>query len=86
LTEYKNVFTGIGRLPGTSSIQIDSNHTPVVHPPRRIPVAMQDKVTQELQNMEKAGIITKVNKPTSYVNSMAAFRQSAHCYRSQRPK
>ena len=68
--EYSDLFYGIGRLPGKHKIHIDHNITPVVHPPRRLPITMRDKVKDELSHMVKEGIIRKVKKPTSWVNSM----------------
>ena len=68
--EYSDLFQGIGHLPGKHKIHIDPNVTPVVHPPRRIPISMRDKVKDELSRMVKEGIIKKVTKPTSWVNSM----------------
>ena len=68
--EYLDLFQGIGHLPGKHKIHIDPNVTPVVHPPRRIPISMRDKVKHELSRMVKEGIIKKVTKPTSWVNSM----------------
>ena len=67
--EYSEIH-GIGRLPGKHKIHIDHNVTPVVHPPRRLPITMRDKVKDELSRMVKEGIIKKVKKPTSWVNSM----------------
>ena len=69
-TEYSDLFEGIGHLPGKHKIHVDPNVTPVVHPPRRIPISMRDKVKDELSRMEREGIIKKVTKPTSWVNSM----------------
>ena len=68
--DYSDVFKGIGCLPGKHKIHIDSTVTPVIHPPRRIPVSMRDKVKNELSRMVKEGIIKRVKKPTSWVNSM----------------
>ena len=42
--DYSDVFNGIGCLPGKHKIHIDSSVTPVIHPTRRIPVSMRDKV------------------------------------------
>ena len=35
------------------------NGTPVQKPPRRVPIAMKDKIKQELDSMEAQGIISK---------------------------
>ena len=38
LSPFADVFHGIGCLPGEYSISLDRNVSPVVHPPRRVPV------------------------------------------------
>jgi hypothetical protein len=76
LSEYPKLFKGIGRLEGEVSIKVDSSFTPVVHPPGRVPVALQEKVKQELHRMEHAGIIEKVNTPTRWVNSMVVVSKA----------
>ena len=43
-TEYSDLLEGIGHLPGKHKIHVDPNVTHVVHPPRRIPIYMRDKV------------------------------------------
>ena len=42
------IYLLLGHLPGKHKIHIDPNVTPVVHPPRRIPISMRDKVRNEL--------------------------------------
>lgn len=46
----------IGCLPGQHHIQIDHTVKPVVHAPRKIPVALRDRVVEELHRMEKMGV------------------------------
>ncbi len=48
---------------------------PVVHPPRRLPVALIDQVQEKLDNMVKDDIIAKVDQPTDWVSSMLAVRK-----------
>ncbi len=60
LSEYADVFKGIGMFSGECTIQVDPNAKPVVHPPRRVPVALRDMLKQELDRMEENSIITKV--------------------------
>ncbi|VDI06080.1 Hypothetical predicted protein [Mytilus galloprovincialis] len=67
---YADSFKGIGCIPGEHSIQIDSTVKPVVHAPRKIPIAIKDKVKEELQRMEQNEIIVKQTEPTPWVNSM----------------
>ena len=69
-TEYLDLFHGIGRFPGKHKIYIEPTLPPVVHPFRQLPISMTDTVKNELSRMVKEGIIKKVKKPTSWVNSM----------------
>ena len=64
ISEYNDLFVGIGCLPGDDRIVIDKSVSPVVHPPRKIPVAMKSRVKEELDRMEKLDIIEKETKPT----------------------
>ena len=45
---------------------------PVAQPHRRIPFHMRKKVEQELENLEKQGIIEKVEGPTPWVSPLVA--------------
>ena len=71
--EYENLFDGIGTLPGEYKIEIDDHASPTIHPPRRIPHMLKDKVEDELKHMEKMGVITKVEQLTKWVNPMVMF-------------
>ncbi|XP_048236731.1 uncharacterized protein K02A2.6-like [Haliotis rufescens] len=70
LAEYADVFEGIGLFPGKCTIHIDPSAIPVVHPPRKVPVALRERLKHELDRMEKSNIITKVDEPTEWVNSL----------------
>ena len=59
LKGYDDLFTGLGCLPGEHTIEIDRSYTPVVHPPRRVPLALKEQIKEELQRMEDAGVIVK---------------------------
>ena len=39
LDEYKDAFEGLGHIPGEYHIVTDDAVSPLVHPPRRVPVA-----------------------------------------------
>ncbi|XP_046857694.1 uncharacterized protein K02A2.6-like [Xenia sp. Carnegie-2017] len=68
--KYSKCFDGLGRISDPYHIKIKPNATPVVHPPRKIPSALRERVHNELTDMESKGIIKKVNEPTAWVNSM----------------
>ena len=71
MQKYANVFTGLGRLEKPYHIKVDPTVTPDVNPPRTIPAALRDRVKTELEDMEKRGVIRKVEELTDWVSSMA---------------
>lgn len=71
LSEYKEVFKGIGLFPGECDIRIDEKETPVVNPPRQISFALREKLQIKLERMEKSEVITSVTEPANWVNSLA---------------
>ena len=56
-------------------MKLDPEVKPVIRPPRRIPVSMQDKVKAELERMVKMGVIKPVSEPTSWVSSFVAVKK-----------
>ena len=76
LIEYSDVFNGIGCLAGEVHFEVRDDAVPVQHAPRKIPIALREKVKNELDSMVKAGIIVKEDKPTSWVNSMVCVENS----------
>lgn len=70
ITNYADVFEGIGHMPGTLHLDIDPTVKPVVMPPRRVPLALKSKLKDELERLETLGVITKVTKPTDWVSNL----------------
>ena len=71
LKEYGDVFKGIGTLPGGRyHIRLKEQYKLVQHPPRSVPVAMQDAYKAELERLTKEGIITEVKEHTEWINSI----------------
>ena len=66
---YKDVFEGLGHI-GDTTIITDSNIKPVQHSPRRVTVALRDKVKAKLDDLERKGIVEKVFTPTEWISSM----------------
>ena len=66
--EYADVFEGLGCLEGEHTIRINEGVTPKVHPPRKIPVTLREKLKTELNRMEKLKVIVKIEEPTQWVN------------------
>lgn len=72
LEEYKDVFEGLGELPGEYKIVTDETVKPKVHPPRRVPVAVRPKIKEKLDELVQRNVITPVTEPTEWVSSMLA--------------
>ncbi|XP_053376863.1 uncharacterized protein K02A2.6-like [Mercenaria mercenaria] len=76
LGQYPDIFQGIGQLPGECQIHLREDATPVIHPPRKVPIAIKDKLKAELDHMESQDIIAKVTEPTEWVNSLVTVEKS----------
>ena len=68
LQEYADVFKGIGQFPGEHTIRLTDNAEPKFYPPRRVPIAMQEKFKAELKHMQDLDVIVPVDEPTEFVN------------------
>ena len=75
LQDYKDVFTGIGLFPGEHRIEIDPNVNPVIHAARKIPIALQKRLKEELDEMQKKGVIVPVEAPTDWVSSLVVVEK-----------
>ena len=81
LTQFKDVFEGLGLFPWECTIHVESDAIPAVYPPRRVPQALGDRVKTELDRMEKLQVITKVDTPTHWVNSMVVVEKPSGALR-----
>ena len=75
LKDYTDVFEGMGKLAGKYSIHIYPDVPPIVHPPRKLPIALQDAVKNELDTMVQKEIIAPVTDPTPWVSSMVVVQK-----------
>ena len=73
--EYGDVFEGVGKLAGKYKLEVDETVTPVVHPPRRVPVARKQQLKTELDKMVQEEIIAPVETPTSWVSSLVCVEK-----------
>ena len=69
---YPELFKGLGRME--HHIKLNDNASPIVHPPRKIPIGLCKKLNKELDSMGKTGVIRKVDEPTECVNSMVVLK------------
>ena len=71
LREYQDCFSDKpGKLPTKVHLEIDPSVPPVVQPPRKIPIALQEPAQEKLKEMEEDGIIVKVEEHTPWLSSM----------------
>jgi hypothetical protein len=61
---------------GCYRIELNDNVRPVVHAPRKLPVALKDAIKCKLDEMVKDGIIARVEGPTDWVSSMTVARKA----------
>ncbi|KAK2706032.1 hypothetical protein QYM36_016153, partial [Artemia franciscana] len=65
-----DTFEGIENLENKCEIHLKENAVPTVYPARKVPLAMKQKLKDELDRLEALNIIGKVSEPTDWVNAM----------------
>lgn len=76
VAEYDDVFRGEGCFQKELHLETDPSVTPVKNAARRVPIAMKSKLKQELDKLEKAKIIKKVETPTDWVSNVIVVKKS----------
>ena len=69
LQQYPDVFNGTGKIDGKYHLQLDieDGAVPVVLPPRRVPVALNPLLKDELRKLQDLEIIAPITEPTPWV-------------------
>ncbi len=76
-SQYPELFQGLRKMKTQYHIELQPLAQPhVVSVPRRVPIPLMPKVKQELDRMEKLGVITKVNGPTDWCSGMDVVPKS----------
>ena len=75
LNQYKDVFTGIGKLPGHYHIEMNQDTTPVQHTRRRVTVPVRGELKAKISEMEQQGVLAKVTEHTPWLSSMVVVRK-----------
>jgi hypothetical protein len=70
IEQYSDVFQETGKFYEKHHVTIDPDATPVVHPPRPVPIAQKDYLKAELERLESEGILKVVTEPTPWVSNM----------------
>ena len=73
LNNYSEVFNDeLGNLPGVVHLTVDPHVQPVAIARCKVPLSVKQKVKEKLSDMEKKGIIIRVDEPTEWVSRMVA--------------
>ena len=68
---YPNVFKGLGSLGDQYTIRLKDSATPYsLYTPRNVALPLRGKVQEELDRMEKLGVISKSKEPTPWCAGM----------------
>ena len=70
LTEYSDVFSGVGMFEKEYDIEVDPSVRPVIQAPRKLPYAKYDQLKETIARLEEEEIIASVDKPTDWVHNL----------------
>ncbi|GBN72161.1 Uncharacterized protein K02A2.6 [Araneus ventricosus] len=70
------LFEGEGKFKGTCKITIKNDVTPVVRPPRRVPLTVKPKLELKLKESEAQGIIAKVDQLKEWVSNIVIIEKA----------
>ena len=73
--QFPYVFQGTGKLSEPYHLQIDPSAKPVVHPTRKVPLALKTALKEELDLLESLQILTPVSEPTPWVSNMVIVKK-----------
>ena len=76
LTEYGDVFKGLGRSKDTYTIQIDESVKPAVYAPRRVPVPLREQLREKLDELVNDAVIAPVTEATDWASSMVVVQKT----------
>ena len=75
IKEYEDVFNGMGCLPGVYDIVIDKDVPPVQNRPRKVAYGLKEDFEKKIGELEKQGVIAKVETPTAWISNCIAVRK-----------
>ena len=71
IDRFPKLFNGLGKLKEAYSIQLRDDTQPFsLSVPRRVAIPLMRPVKEELERMERLGVIVKVEKPTDWCAGM----------------
>jgi hypothetical protein len=74
--DYPEVFERLGSMDGEYHIVVDKTVKPVIHRPRKVnSISILGKLKEKHSQLEKIGVVQKVDKPNPYVNSLVIIEK-----------
>ena len=77
IIKYKDVFEGLGCLPGEYHLEVDPNITLVKHTPRRVAIPLKAELKAHIEELEKMQVLKKVTEPTDWISSEVVVRKGS---------
>ena len=76
LAQYPSLFKDLRNLRDEYSIKLhEGAQSHALFTPQKVPIPMRAKVHEELDRMERAGVISKVTEPTLWCAGMVVPKQ-----------
>ena len=76
MSEYSDVFgEELGRMKGKVHLETYPNVAPTVMPPRRVPVALKERLINKLDRLTPKKVIRPIHEPTDWVSNMIATKK-----------
>ena len=77
LTEYRELFSGIGKHDGEIKMILKSNVVPYVAPMRRVALSLQEPLKKELDRLVQQGVIVQlgIDEPREWCNSFVCVQK-----------
>ena len=73
---YSKLFKSLESMIPEFHIKLNDNTSPIVLPSWKIPIGLLENLKKELDNMEKTGVIRKVDEPTELVSLMLVVEKA----------
>ena len=73
---YPDCFEGINKFPGTYHTKLKEDAIPVVHTPKKCPIAIRLLVDKELDKLLEQEVIVLVTEPTDWVSPLTYSQKS----------
>lgn len=70
INSNKELFEGLGKFPDKLNLILKDNAEPVARPPRRLAIAIKDKVKAALDHLTQMGVIEPFHQATDWISNL----------------